>query len=117
MSRPPYRPFGRDAAPPRTPARDPTAPPAASKPGAAASAAVVPVVTAFKSPAPVPDTRVLGQLSALRAERVYQEAAVCPDCAAARAESGQSDALCDHHMGDALGLHAQWGLQGPGKKF
>lgn len=102
MSRPPYRPFARDTATARPAARDTAA-------GATTS---VP-----RSEAPLPDTRVLGQLSALRAERVYQEAQACPDCAAARAEAGAEDALCDHHMGDALGLHAQWGLQGPGKKL
>lgn len=102
MSRPPYRPFARDSAAARPPARDP---------------AVITPLAAPRSQSLVPDTRVLGQLSALRAERVYQEAQTCPDCAAARAEAGADDALCDHHLGDALGLHAQWGLQGPAKKL
>lgn len=97
MNKPPYRPFARGDRPATSPALAP-APPSAS-------------------PRAVPDTRVLGQLSALRAERVYVEAAGCPDCAAARAQDGRDDALCDHHMGDALGLHSSWGLAGPGKKL
>lgn len=101
MSRSPYRPFGRD--------RNDAAGPRPSPPA--------PVAPAGGARNVVPDTRVLGQLSALRAERVYDEAQTCPDCAAARQQSGRDDALCDPHLGDALGLNAQWGLQGPAKKF
>jgi hypothetical protein len=93
--KPPYRPFERRAP---SPAAPPVAAPAAS-------------------PRAVPDTRVLGALSALRAERVYQESETCADCEAARLQDGRADALCDRHMGDALGLNSTWGLSGPGRKL
>lgn len=51
--------------------------------------------------------RVQQGFAAMRAERVYEEAAACADCQAARLESGD-DALCDVHMAQALGMSSDW---------
>jgi hypothetical protein len=54
------------------------------------------------------DQRVLQAFSSLRAERVYGEAQACPDCTAARDAEGREDALCERHLGEAMGMHADW---------
>jgi hypothetical protein len=60
----------------------------------------------------------LGQaLAADRAESVYRDAEACAACAAARADQGDSEALCDDHLGRALGVTGGWALGGPGRKL
>jgi hypothetical protein len=54
------------------------------------------------------DERVLAGLSKLRADAAYDEASRCDDCTAARALAGDQDALCDDHLGHAMGLHSNW---------
>jgi hypothetical protein len=63
------------------------------------------------------DHRVLQGFAALRAERVFGEATDCPDCVATRQADGDDGALCDRHLGEALGVHGGWDLGGAGKKL
>lgn len=54
------------------------------------------------------DQRVLQGFSALRAERVYGESDTCPGCAQARVDQDRADALCEGHLGEAMGMNATW---------
>ena len=62
------------------------------------------------------DQRVLQGFAELRAERVYEEAVVCAACDAARKAEGP-DALCEKHLGEALGMGGGWDLGTPGRKL
>lgn len=50
---------------------------------------------------------VMQAFSAMRAERVMAEAVACAGCLAARTADAP-DALCEAHLGEALGMHAAW---------
>jgi hypothetical protein len=63
------------------------------------------------------DLRVMQGFSALRADRVYDEAQICGECAAARVAEGRDDALCDAHMAEALGMQGGWLSGPPGRKL
>lgn len=63
------------------------------------------------------DPRLGQALAADRAESVYRDAEACAACAAARADQGDSEALCDDHLGRALGVTGGWALGGPGRKL
>lgn len=63
------------------------------------------------------DPRLLEGLAADRAAAVLQRAAVCPACAAVRREEGDDGALCDDHLGQALGVSGGWALGPEGKKL
>lgn len=60
------------------------------------------------------DHRYLRQAAALRAEDTYAAAQQCPQCQATRASHGDGDALCDEHLGRALGVVGGWDLPGRG---
>jgi len=62
------------------------------------------------------DQRLLQGFAQVRAERVYGEAAACQACDAARTADGP-DALCEQHLGAALGLDGGWDLGAPGRKL
>jgi hypothetical protein len=66
---------------------------------------------------PIADERVLQGLAAERAERVLGQAAACSACHQARVAAGQDDALCDDHLGDALGMVGGWALGEAGRKL
>ncbi len=54
------------------------------------------------------DLKVLQGFASLRAERVYSEAETCGECAAARLQEQRQDALCERHLGEALGANGGW---------
>ena len=69
------------------------------------------------APAGLNDPRVLQGFATLRAERVFAEAQDCAACTAARAAETREDALCDAHMGQALGIDGGWDLGAPGRRL
>ncbi len=54
------------------------------------------------------DMRVVQGFAALRTERVFDEAPHCDDCQQERAQSSDDDALCEKHLGEALGMNSNW---------
>lgn len=54
------------------------------------------------------DLRVLQGFASLRAERVFGEAETCSACDAARLQEERADALCERHLGEALGASGGW---------
>ena len=63
------------------------------------------------------DVRLAQALAADRAARVLAAAQDCPTCAAARADQGDDQALCDDHLGQALGVTGGWALGPAGRKL
>jgi len=49
------------------------------------------------------DQTLLQRVSALRTEVAYESAADCQACAEIRVAEQQADALCDRHLGQAMG--------------
>jgi len=54
------------------------------------------------------DLKVLQAFASLRAERIYGEAETCCECKAARMQENREDALCEQHLGEALGANSHW---------
>ena len=54
------------------------------------------------------DMRVVQGFAELRAERVFGEAADCEACNKERQDSGDAEALCEDHLGEALGMNSEW---------
>lgn len=60
----------------------------------------------------------LGQaLAADRAATVFRDTEACAACAAVRKAQADSEALCDDHLGRALGVTGGWALGAPGRKL
>ena len=57
-----------------------------------------------RPPADAPDAAARTALQAARIDAAEADAATCPDCAAARAASGDPTDLCPRHLARALGL-------------
>jgi hypothetical protein len=54
------------------------------------------------------DMRVVQGFAKLRTERVFGEAGGCDGCQTERDDSGDEEALCEIHMGEALGMDSNW---------
>lgn len=54
------------------------------------------------------DMRIVQGFAKIRAERVFEEALSCEACEAERGETGDPEALCDEHVGAALGMNSNW---------
>jgi len=54
------------------------------------------------------DMRVVEGFAKLRADRVYDESGTCADCEKERDDSGDPEALCEEHLGQALGMNSNW---------
>ena len=54
------------------------------------------------------DMRVVQGFAELRSKRVYDDAVSCEACTLERRESGDDEALCDAHLGQAFGMDSNW---------
>ncbi len=63
------------------------------------------------------DGHLLRAVAAARAEVAYDAAAACDSCHTVRSAQADPDALCDRHLGQALGISGGWDLGPPGKKL
>lgn len=63
------------------------------------------------------DQRLAQGLAADRAESALAQAENCPECLALRQAFGDAEALCDDHLGRALGVTGGWALGPPGRKL
>ncbi|MCO4764457.1 MAG: hypothetical protein KC502_23300 [Myxococcales bacterium] len=52
--------------------------------------------------------RVAQGFSKLRTDAAFEEANDCAACTQARTESDDSDALCDDHLAQAMGMNSDW---------
>lgn len=93
--------------------KDPPKPPGPSRPQRRAP----PRPDASPPASGLSDPRVLRGFATLRAERVFGEAEGCAACAEARLADAREDALCDDHLGQALGIDGGWDLGAPGKRL
>lgn len=54
------------------------------------------------------DMKIVQGFAELRAERVFEEAPTCDECARERKATGDDEALCDEHLGQAMGMDSNW---------
>ena len=68
-------------------------------------------------PADRGDQRLARGLAADRADAVLAQADNCPECLVLRSDAADPEALCDEHLGQALGVTGGWALGAPGRKI
>lgn len=68
-------------------------------------------------PAERGDQRLAQGLAAESASSAFQQAHDCQQCLTLRQQGLDPEALCDRHLGQALGMSGGWALGAPGRKL
>ena len=54
------------------------------------------------------DVKVEQAFSKLRSDAAFEDADQCASCRSERERQGDDEALCDEHLGQALGMNSTW---------